>query len=71
VVATAVSAGGHYAQVRSNWTTLGGGKTFHPTFPPNWDLPRSWSGGVAYYPFAYWTQPNGSTAYGRGYSPGP
>ena len=54
---------------RQNYTTLGGGKTFHPTFPPNWDEPRSWSQDMAYYPFAYWIQPNTSSVYSGGTCP--
>ena len=34
-----------------NYTTLGGGKTFHPNLPPNWDEPDSWSQEEPY--FAY------------------
>jgi len=30
------------------YTTLGGGKTFHPNLPANWDLPYSWD---AYFPY--------------------
>eukprot|EP01052_Picozoa_sp_SAG31_P037124 SAG31_NODE_4744_length_2986_cov_1.698995_2_plen_198_part_00 len=49
----------------SNWTTLpqhfkdagyltmGGGKTFHPGHPANWDEPRSWSQDRPYYHFSY------------------
>ena len=37
--------------MRSNWTTWGGGKTFHPKHPPNFDEPRSWTPGRNYFPF--------------------
>ena len=53
----------------ANYTTLGGGKTFHPTCPPNWDLPLSWSPDRRYYPFAYWIQPNRSVVYTGGACP--
>ena len=33
----------------NNFTTLGGGKTFHPGNPKNWDEPRSWSQDEPYY----------------------
>ena len=29
--------------VQHNFTVLGGGKTFHPNHPPDWDGTRSWS----------------------------
>lgn len=43
----------------NNWTTLGGGKTFHPNHPKNWDEPTSWSQveNMEYYPFSYY-KPN-------------
>ena len=31
--------------------TLGGGKTYHPGHPPNWDEPLSWSQDIPYYSF--------------------
>ena len=34
-----------------NYTTLGGGKTFHPGLPPFYDEPRSWSQQMGYYLF--------------------
>ena len=41
----------------SGWLTLGGGKTFHPSHPKNWDEPKSWSQDLPYFPFAYF-KPN-------------
>ena len=49
---------GHFK--RSNFTTLGGGKTFHPKHPLNWDGERSWGNddaGLPYYDFSYY-KPN-------------
>lgn len=37
-----------------NFTTLGGGKTFHPKHPPDWDGNRSWSQQMPYYDFEYY-----------------
>jgi hypothetical protein len=51
------------------YTTLGGGKTYHPDYPPNWDGPRSWSQDMEYYPFSYWIQPNKTSAYAGGSCP--
>lgn len=45
---------------KSNWLTLGGGKTFHPAHPPNWDEPTSWSQDLPYYDFSYFINPNKS-----------
>jgi hypothetical protein len=48
---------------RHNYTVLGGGKTFHPGHPPNFDYPRSWSDwkpesagsfSANYYGYEYW-----------------
>ena len=36
----------------NGWLTLGGGKTYHPGRPPNWDEPYSWSQERNYFPFA-------------------
>ena len=33
------------------FTTLGGGKTYHPNKPPNWDEPKSWSQNKPYFSF--------------------
>ena len=44
----------------SGFLTLGGGKTFHPDAPKNWDNPRSWSQAMPYFPFSYWINPNSS-----------
>jgi iduronate 2-sulfatase len=41
----------------NDWLTLGGGKTFHPNHPKNWDEPKSWSQDLPYFPFAYF-KPN-------------
>ena len=41
----------HFKQ--HNYTTLGGGKTFHPNHPANWDQPASWSPDLPYYGFRY------------------
>ena len=35
----------------TGYTTLGGGKTYHPGHPPNWDEPLSWSQDICYYSF--------------------
>ncbi|KAJ8612822.1 hypothetical protein CTAYLR_002048 [Chrysophaeum taylorii] len=52
-----------FREVGANWTTLpehfknngyltlGGGKTFHPDLPPDYDEPYSWSQDVPYFPF--------------------
>ena len=34
----------------SGYTTLGGGKTYHPGHPPNYDEPKSWSQDQSYFP---------------------
>ena len=34
----------------NGYTTLGGGKTYHPGSPPNWDEPKSWSQDQPYFP---------------------
>ena len=34
----------------NGYTTLGGGKTYHPDRPPNYDEPKSWSQDQPYYP---------------------
>jgi iduronate 2-sulfatase len=39
--------------LNSGWLTLGGGKTFHPGHPANWDEPQSWSQDQPYYKFSY------------------
>eukprot|EP00045_Choanoeca_perplexa_P008155 m.74803 g.74803 ORF g.74803 m.74803 type:complete len:484 (-) comp14381_c0_seq1:2436-3887(-) len=36
---------------RHEYITLGGGKTYHPNSPPNWDEPKSWSQDIPYFPF--------------------
>ena len=40
----------HYK--RSGFLTLGGGKTYHPKHPPNYDEPFSWSPERPYFPFS-------------------
>lgn len=35
----------------NGFTTLGGGKTFHPGSPPDWDEPKSWSQDQPYFAF--------------------
>lgn len=49
-----------------NYSTLGGGKTFHPKSPPNFDYPTSWTdwrprqaGNVSanYFDYSYWLTP--------------
>ena len=35
----------------NGYTALGGGKTYHPDRPPNWDEPKSWSQNRPYFPF--------------------
>ena len=47
---------------KSNFTTLGGGKTFHPNHPKNWDEPTSWTQEMDYFPFSYFITPNQSYA---------
>lgn len=42
----------HFKQ--HNFTTLGGGKTFHPNHPKNFDYPKSWSTDMPYFDFDYW-----------------
>ena len=39
----------HYKE--HNYLTLGGGKTYHPGRPKNWDEPYSWSQDLPYFPF--------------------
>lgn len=48
----------------SGYTTLGGGKTYHPNSPPDWDEPKSWSQDQPYFPFvsAKCPKPNGTVA---------
>jgi len=41
----------------NNWTTLGGGKTFHPGQPLKFDEPTSWSQDMEYYGFTYYLGP--------------
>ena len=53
----------HFKQ--SGWTTLGGGKTFHPGHPANFDEPTSWSQDMPYFPFSYYIQPNKSYPSGQ------
>jgi iduronate 2-sulfatase len=36
--------------VQHNYSTLGHGKLYHPSHPPNYDLPRSWSQTQQYWP---------------------
>ena len=54
----------------AGFLTLGGGKTYHPKHPKNWDEPASWSqvAEQPYFPYAYWINPN--TSY-TGPCPGP
>lgn len=40
----------HYKN--NGYLTLGGGKTYHPGHPKNYDQPHSWSQDKAYYPFS-------------------
>jgi arylsulfatase A-like enzyme len=47
---------GHFK--RHGYTTLGGGKTFHPNTPKNFDYPESWSTDMAH---------NHNTTTGQGY----
>jgi len=44
----------------NGFTTLGGGKTYHPGHPPNWDEPKSWSQDQPYFPFELVKCPNNS-----------
>ena len=46
----------------NGYTTLGGGKTYHPNCPPNWDEPKSWSQDLPYFPFQLTKCPNGSNS---------
>ena len=57
---------GHFKQ--NNWTTLGGGKTFHPNHPPNWDGDHSWDTDMPYFDFDYYKK---NPAYPKGACPGP
>ena len=54
----------------AGFLTLGGGKTFHPNHPENWDEPHSWSQvpSQPYFPYSYWINPNASY---KGPCPGP
>jgi len=36
---------------QNGYITLGGGKTYHPGLPPNYDEPLSWSQELPYFPF--------------------
>ena len=45
----------------NGYITLGGGKTFHPNLPPNYDEPRSWTQEQDYYPLKDGNCPNGAT----------
>lgn len=51
----------------NGFMTLGGGKTFHPNHPKNWDEPTSWSQvpGQDYFPYSYFISPN------KSYTPNP
>ena len=63
-----VTCPGHFKN--SNFTTLGGGKTFHPNHPPNWDGDRSWGNSetpLPYFNFSYYKV---NPAY-KGPCPGP
>uniref|UniRef100_A0A1X7TKQ4 Sulfatase N-terminal domain-containing protein n=1 Tax=Amphimedon queenslandica TaxID=400682 RepID=A0A1X7TKQ4_AMPQE len=51
---------------KNGYTTLGGGKTFHPNSPPNWDEPKSWSQDQPYFPFSLAKCPNTTTAHKLG-----
>ena len=44
----------HFKQ--NGFITLGGGKTFHPNHPPDWDAPASWTQGTPfdYFDFSYY-----------------
>ena len=56
-----ITTPGHFKA--SGWLTLGGGKTFHPGSPPNFDYPESWSndtGYPPYYDFAYFLSASAS-----------
>jgi len=66
----------------SNWTSLpghflvhdynvqGGGKTYHPGSPPNFDGFRSWSNAETYYGYNYWMPPSITHAAYPGPCPG-
>ena len=47
---------------KAGFTTLGGGKTFHPNHPKDFDVPTSWTTNDQhpYFPFSYYIQPNTS-----------
>ena len=51
---------------KNGYTTLGGGKTYHPNLPPNWDEPKSWSQDQPYFPFKLSRCPNTSSNIGVG-----
>lgn len=44
----------------NGYTVLGGGKTYHPNRPPNWDEPKSWSQNKPYFPFESSKCPKGA-----------
>jgi iduronate 2-sulfatase len=50
------------------YTTLGGGKTYHPGRPPKWDEPKSWSQDQPYFPFNEPGCPASNTNPGGGYT---
>ena len=47
---------------KNGYTALGGGKTYHPDHPPNWDEPKSWSQDLPYFPFQLTKCPNGTNS---------
>jgi iduronate 2-sulfatase len=53
------------------FTTLGGGKTFHPNHPKNFDYPTSWSTDMPYFDFDYWLPKADTKVSYSGACPGP
>ena len=53
----------------AGFTVLGGGKTYHPHSPPNWDEPKSWSQDVPYFPFqgAHCPNKTGESVHSHGF----
>eukprot|EP00117_Sycon_ciliatum_P025753 scpid62884/ scgid21304/ Iduronate 2-sulfatase; Alpha-L-iduronate sulfate sulfatase len=45
---------------KHGFIALGGGKTYHPNSPPNWDEPKSWSQDLPYFSFKGSKCPNGT-----------
>ena len=55
---------------KAGYLTLGGGKTYHPNEPKNWDEPRSWSQDKPYYDFEYYIEDEQCPSYPDGHHGG-